>query len=705
MINTALLEDDTDVRLQLFVDRSGGCMLSTIVDGDPFDMLDFVSNGSKRVLSAIRTLPSMRVWSLKCLAMGSDGAIHFTRYAQSRISCLRIRVADSGWPNANIQEQHKLGKGLCELHQLTELSLDLHAALLLLPLLGLSKDALEAMSLHSLLPRLWYICLESCDCVAYPELFGNLERTLENRKLGQSPVLKVTFIRCHVKVHEALDLGQRFGCEMVFQGRDVGRFSETEFISSAIEMPRVLNFPVNTRNIVVAPMHTAVSRQMLTSLLGMHRIDSLLALLPPPTHRTALVTQPVVEELDILNIRPARYPRCLVQRVMNSFTDRGWHPVLTYVYLKLLNEEAKEAITGIGVVKRTRASLVSLSLPFLPLHPPLARHRVTSYVPLPLSAAKSGTRTRFDRWGPPLMDAEDSVLSRWCICWWLTLHLLFSSTPICSAQQAFNQQNVTIPLDPDEGQVVYTPFFCNATRVETDPESCTGAWYALFLRSRILQLANTDDLLALDADMQSGFSDSGLPIVTSAGQNPATGNILPQIFFRFRGSQAFLNMVPSNSTVNVTISANNITIMHSVQASLGTATIVNIPGNAITTLTITVLPTPANSVPFSLLSLVITTPIDADSTSIFPTATLPSPIPVSTWFTLTTTSLATSTITMPSQPQPTSNRRRMIAQAVGITVGLGLGLTGIAVGAFFYWKKRRRIARLWGRSVSRVEFD
>jgi hypothetical protein len=59
----------------------------------------------------------------------------------------------------------------------------------------------------------------------------------------------------------------------------------------------------------------------------------------------------------------------------------------------------------------------------------------------------------------------------------------------------------------------------------------------------MLEITVTD--LVLDADMhrpyirsflrQSGFSDGGLPIVTSVGQNPATGNILPQLFFRFRG--------------------------------------------------------------------------------------------------------------------------------------------------------------------------
>lgn len=89
---------------------------------------------------------------------------------------------------------------------------------------------------------------------------------------------------------------------------------------------------------------------------------------------------------------------------------------------------------------------------------------------------------------------------------------------------------------------MYTPFYCNATRVEEDPESCAGGWYVA-AHLWMLEITVTD--LVLDADMhrpyirsflrQSGFSDGGLPIVTSVGQNPATGNILPQLFFRFRG--------------------------------------------------------------------------------------------------------------------------------------------------------------------------
>lgn len=85
----------------------------------------------------------------------------------------------------------------------------------------------------------------------------------------------------------------------------------------------------------------------------------------------------------------------------------------------------------------------------------------------------------------PGQDAVSSsvlVITRWGACWLLVLHLLLSFTPLCSAQDPrFNLQNVSIPLDPEEGQVVYTPFFCNATRVEADPESCAGAWYAVIL--------------------------------------------------------------------------------------------------------------------------------------------------------------------------------------------------------------------------------
>ncbi|KAJ3511230.1 hypothetical protein NMY22_g15713 [Coprinellus aureogranulatus] len=205
MVDRAIPVEEVEAKMQLVLDRSGGCTLSSVVDADPFDTLDFASNGSTKVLNGIGLLPGARAWTLKCAAMGMDRAVHFMRYTQPRTSSLKIRVMDSGCrPNANIQEQRKLAKGLCELHQLTELSLDHDAALLLLPLLALPIDALRAMSLHSFLPRLQHLCLESCDCVAYPELFRNLEMTLDNRRSGLS-VLKVTFVRCHVKVHEVLE--------------------------------------------------------------------------------------------------------------------------------------------------------------------------------------------------------------------------------------------------------------------------------------------------------------------------------------------------------------------------------------------------------------------------------------------------------------------------------------------------------------------
>ncbi|RXW24845.1 hypothetical protein EST38_g1000 [Candolleomyces aberdarensis] len=65
----------------------------------------------------------------------------------------------------------------------------------------------------------------------------------------------------------------------------------------------------------------------------------------------------------------------------------------------------------------------------------------------------------------------------------------------------------------------------------------------------------------------------------------------------------------SAATINVTVSARNITIMNTIQASLGIATVVNLPEEDVTTLTITVLP--SNPVPFKLFSLIITTPLNA----------------------------------------------------------------------------------------------
>lgn len=96
-----------------------------------------------------------------------------------------------------------------------------------------------------------------------------------------------------------------------------------------------------------------------------------------------------------------------LSQVMKSVTDRGWHSVLTYVHLRLPNEEVEEAIPGvrnerrrpypgypnaeclsIEVVKRTRASLVSPFFPFL--HLAHSRpHRALVFAPSPLLLAKT----------------------------------------------------------------------------------------------------------------------------------------------------------------------------------------------------------------------------------------------------------------------------------------------------------------------------
>ncbi|KAG2012012.1 hypothetical protein CC2G_012064 [Coprinopsis cinerea AmutBmut pab1-1] len=248
------------------------------------------------------------------------------------------------------------------------------------------------------------------------------------------------------------------------------------------------------------------------------------------------------------------------------------------------------------------------------------------------------------------------------VLFWVQLLVWIALCPSSTvAQTSPTHRNVTVPLFSD--QIVYTPFLCDAAEMLENPEACAGAWFS------------------------TNVPDIPFPVVTSLGQNSSTGDIIPQMFFRFRASTLYLTFVPGfNASVNLTLSAtNNAEITTTVQSSIGLATVVNIPEDLITTLALTVLPS-STPVQFGLVSIMMTVPINADPTSIIPSLTLPPPSPISTFFSPTTTSYATSTITMPVDP----SRKTFIAHAVGITVGVGLGATLIVGLAFFWWKRRRR---------------
>ncbi|EAU90651.2 hypothetical protein CC1G_09891 [Coprinopsis cinerea okayama7 len=153
------------------------------------------------------------------------------------------------------------------------------------------------------------------------------------------------------------------------------------------------------------------------------------------------------------------------------------------------------------------------------------------------------------------------------VLFWVQLLVWIALCPSSTvAQTSPTHRNVTVPLFSD--QIVYTPFLCDAAEMLENPEACAGAWFS------------------------TNVPDIPFPVVTSLGQNSSTGDIIPQMFFRFRASTLYLTFVPGfNASVNLTLSAtNNAEITTTVQSSIGLATVVNIPEDLITTLALTVLP-------------------------------------------------------------------------------------------------------------------
>jgi len=134
-----------------------------------------------------------------------------------------------------------------------------------------------------------------------------------------------------------------------------------------------------------------------------------------------------------------------------------------------------------------------------------------------------------------------------------------------------------------------------------------------------------------DPDPRQVSNSSARQTISSTGPSSASGNIIPQMFFKFQGiskrlckpleflllchhaqlaSSLFLTTArSSNASVNLTLSAGGIDIWDIFNSSLRSVSIVNLPQNQTTLLTITYIPA-ADSTLFGLQSLMITIPAD-----------------------------------------------------------------------------------------------
>ncbi|KAJ8518103.1 hypothetical protein ONZ45_g4800 [Pleurotus djamor] len=203
-----------------------------------------------------------------------------------------------------------------------------------------------------------------------------------------------------------------------------------------------------------------------------------------------------------------------------------------------------------------------------------------------------------------------------------------------------------------------------AARNVTQPEGCeAGGW----------QVANV----------------AGVRVVSTTGPSVEIGNVIPQMFIRFRGSALFLTTSPESRALgNFTISAGDTTISTQINTTVQTIGAINLVESETTQLSITYVT--GGRLDIGIINITVSDD-SASLSSLLPTATLPLPTPPPSF---TVAVIATTS----ANPEPTqsNNNNTFVAQAVGLTVGLGLGLTSIAVLAFLFYRlrsRRRRTAR------------
>lgn len=232
-------------------------------------------------------------------------------------------------------------------------------------------------------------------------------------------------------------------------------------------------------------------------------------------------------------------------------------------------------------------------------------------------------------------------------------------------------------------------------------------------------------------------ADDHVRVMTTGSSSP----ILPQVFFRFRGSyllttqhprcvlltdpfsrlasNVYLTTTPdSNATVDVTVSSDSIMRKCTFDSAEGLMGITDLPDNSTMLLTLTVNPATTTATLFGLTSVKITTPPDAYA------SLLPPPLPRQTLLTSlslsrfriissvlpppTTPSPAISpTSSTPQTPNPSTNtsdsqvlKHQIIILALAITLGVGLGLPLLVVGGYLFlrWRRkrlRRKLAERW----------
>ncbi|KAH9832514.1 uncharacterized protein C8Q71DRAFT_256675 [Rhodofomes roseus] len=232
-------------------------------------------------------------------------------------------------------------------------------------------------------------------------------------------------------------------------------------------------------------------------------------------------------------------------------------------------------------------------------------------------------------------------------CW-----LLVCTTVVLSLRVAVRAENVTIQSTAPE--IVYSPPACNAST-----SSCDSAWQVL---------ASPDNSSAL--------------VTSTSGPTNGSAALVPQLFLTFTGSTLYIRTsTASTALVNVSLATHDpafaITARVDTAAAGGLITVVDLPSDRATTLTVSFVP----SDDATLLEIANFTIVTTGNDSPFSSSPLPSTTAIPTFSPI---------ISPAATSQATSKQTRddIIAEVLGAVLGVALCL--FAAAGFLFWRKRRR---------------
>lgn len=266
----------------------------------------------------------------------------------------------------------------------------------------------------------------------------------------------------------------------------------------------------------------------------------------------------------------------------------------------------------------------------------------------PLTTCRTPSWTRILAWtlrGPS--SSTPRMLTRPPFQWW---SLLLASWLAAACAQA----NVTLLSTASE--IVYSPPSCNNSQAA----ACAGAW----------QVIPSPDT-------------AGAYITSTNGPTVGSGDLIPQLFLNFQGTGLDIRTSTlSTATINVTLSTQDptISITREVDSAAGLITVIGLPEDLVTTLSLTYIAT-AHATRLDISNITIVTP--NNDTNPFPSTTLPPPTVIPSF----APTITIVPIIEESQKQTPAD---IVAEVLGAILGVTLGALGYAAVQFYLRLRRRR---------------